>query len=167
MRAGFSENGSEVFAGPGHWNDPGLLQVGNGGMTADEYRAQLNLWVVLAAPMMLGNDVRIMTRETLATLINQDILAIDQDPLGRQGKRVAQNGETEVWARPLADGSTAVAFFNRGDQSSPVAISWAQLGLDGPRTVRDLWWHQNIGTANGRFVVFLTGHASLLVRMSR
>jgi alpha-galactosidase len=167
MDAGFALNATETFAGPGHWNDPGLLQVGNGGMTPDEYRSQLNLWAVLAAPMMLGNDVRIMTRETLATLINEEIIAVDQDPLGRQGKRVVQNGKTEVWARPLADGSTAVAFFNRGDQSAPIAVSWAQLGLEGPRNVRDLWWHQNIGAANGRFVVFLTGHASLLVKMSR
>ena len=116
--AGFGQNGKEAFAGPGHWNDPGLLQIGNGAMTPDEYRTQLNLWAVLAAPLMLGNDVRIMTRETLATLTNEEVIAIDQDPLGRQGKRVSQNGTTEVWARPLADGSTAVAFFNRGDQSA-------------------------------------------------
>ena len=132
-QAGFGENGKEAFAAPGRWNDPGLLQVGNGGMTADENRTQLNLWAVLAAPMMLGNDVRIMTRETLGLLINEEVIAVDQDPLGRQGKRVAQNGSSEVWARPLADGSMAVGFFNRGDQSAPVAVSWAQLGIEGPR----------------------------------
>ena len=164
--AGFGQNGKEVFAGPGHWNDPGLLQIGNGAMTPDEYRTQLNLWAVLAAPLMLGNDVRIMTRETLATLTNEEVIAIDQDPLGKQGKRVSQNGMTEVWARPLADGSTAAAFFNRGDQSTAVAVSWQQLGIDGPRRVRDLWWHQNLGTANGRYVVFLTPHTSVLLKMS-
>jgi alpha-galactosidase len=166
-QGGFAQNGMEAFAGPGRWNDPGLIQVGNGGMTPDEYRTQLNLWAVLAAPMMLGNEVRIMTRETLATLSNPEVIAIDQDPLGRQAKRVSQNGESEVWARPLVDGSMAVAFFNRGDQSAPVAVSWQQLGIDGPRRVRDLWWHENIGTANGRYVVFLTGHTSLLLRISR
>jgi alpha-galactosidase len=164
--AGFGQNGKETVAGPGHWNDPGLLQIGNGAMTPDEYRTHLNLWAVLAAPLMLGNDVRIMTRETLATLTNEEVIAIDQDPLGRQGKRVSQNGTTEVWARPLADGSTAAAFFNRGDQSAAVAVSWQQLGIDGPRRVRDLWWHQNLGTANGRYVVFLTPHTSLLLKMS-
>jgi alpha-galactosidase len=164
--AGFAQNGKEVFAGPGRWNDPGLLQIGNGAMTPDEYRTHLNLWAVLAAPLMLGNDVRIMTRETLSTLTNEEIIAIDQDPLGKQAKRVSQNGTTEVWARPLADGSTAAAFFNRGDQSAAVAVSWQQLGIDGPRRVRDLWWHQNLGMANGRYVVFLTPHTSLLLKMS-
>ena len=166
-RGGFAANGKEAYAGPGRWNDPGLIQVGNGGMTPDEYRTQLNLWAVLAAPMMLGNDVRIMTKETLATLSNPEVIAIDQDPLGRQGKRVAQNGQTEVWARTLADGSTAVGFFNRGDQSAPVAVSWQQLGIDGPRRVRDVWRHEDAGRANGRYVVFLTGHTSLLMRLSR
>ncbi len=164
--AGFGQNGKEGFAGPGRWNDPGLLQIGNGAMTPDEYRTHLNLWAVLAAPLMLGNDVRIMTRETLATLTNEEVIAIDQDPLGKQGKRVSQNGTTEVWARPLADGSTAAAFFNRGDQSAAVAVSWQQLGIDGPRRVHDLWWHQNLGMANGRYVVFLTPHTSLLLKMS-
>jgi alpha-galactosidase len=135
-------------------------------MSADEYRTQLNLWAVLAAPMVLGNDVRIMTRDTLALLTNREVIAVDQDSLGRPGKRVAKNGETEVWARPLADGSMAVAFFNRGEQSAPVTVSWAQIGIDGPRNVRDLWWHRDIGRANGRYVVFLTGHTSLLVRIS-
>jgi len=165
--AGFGENGKEGLAGPGRWNDPGLLQIGNGAMTADEYRSHLNLWAMLAAPLMLGNDVRIMTRETLATLTNEEVIAIDQDALGRQAKRVSQNGTTEVWARPWTDGSTAVALFNRGDQSAAVAVSWQQLGIDGPRRVRDLWWHQSLGTANGRYVVFLTPHTSLLLRMSR
>ena len=165
-QAGFGQNGKEEFAAPGRWNDPGLVQVGNGGMTPDEYRSQVNLWAILAAPLMLGTEVRIMTRDTLSVLINEEAIAIDQDPLGRQGKRVAENGETEVWARPLADGSTAVAFFNRGAQSAPVAVSWQQLGIEGARRVRDLWWHQNLGVANGRYVVFLTGHTSLLLRLS-
>jgi alpha-galactosidase len=166
-QAGFAENGKEANAGPGHWNDPGLLQTGNGGMTPDEYRTQLNLWAVLAAPMMLGNDVRIMTKETLATLGNAELIAIDQDSLGRQAKRVAQNGQGEVWARPLADGSIAVGFFNRGDDSVAVAVTWQQLGIEGPRRVRDVWRHDDAGMANGRYGVFLSGHSSLLLRMSR
>src|SRR5258706_9501848 len=113
--AGFGQNGKEGFAGPGRWNDPGLLQIGNGAMAPDEYRTHLNLWAMLAAPLMLGNDVRIMTRETLATLTNEEVIAIDQDALGRQAKRVSQNGTTEVWALPLSYGLTAVALFIRRD----------------------------------------------------
>jgi alpha-galactosidase len=165
--AGFRQNGKEADAGPGHWNDPGLLQTGNGGMTADEDRTQLNLWAITAAPLMLGNDVRIMTRETLATLSNGEMIAIDQDPLGRAGKRVLQNGQTEVWARPLADGAMAVAFFNRGNDSAAAAVSWQQLGIQGPRRVRDVWRHEDAGMANERYLVFLTGHSSLLLRFSR
>ncbi|HXJ00624.1 MAG TPA: glycoside hydrolase family 27 protein, partial [Micropepsaceae bacterium] len=165
--AGLAVNGKEGFATPGHWNDPGLLQTGNGGMTPDEYRMQLNLWAVVAAPMMLGNDVRIMTRETLAMLSNREVIAIDQDPLGRQGKRIAQAGQSEAWARPLADGSTALCFINRGNDSAPIGVSWEQLGIEGPRRVRDLWRHEDTGTFNGRYVVFLSPHTSLLLRLAR
>jgi len=165
--AGFALNGKEIFTGPGRINDPGLLQVGNRGMTEDEYRTQLNLWAVLAAPMMLGTDVRIMTRETLALLSNEEVIAIDQDASARQARRVAQNGETEVWARKLSDGSMAVGFFNRGSQSAPVAVSWEQLGIIGQWRAHDVWWHQDIGTANGNYSVFLTGHTSLLLRLRK
>jgi alpha-galactosidase len=163
--AGFGQNGKEGAAGPGRWNDPGLLQAGNIGMTVDENRMQLNLWAMLAAPLILGNDLRVLTRETVALLANRDVIAIDQDALGRQGKRVAQAGNGEVWARPLADGSVAVAFFNKGDQSAAVAVSWEQLGLEGPRQVRDLWWHENVGRANNNYVVFLQPHTSLLLKL--
>jgi alpha-galactosidase len=166
-QAGFAQAGKEIHTAPGRINDPGLIQLGNGGMTPDEYRSQLNLWAVLAAPMMLGNEVRIMTKDTVALLTNPEVIAVDQDPSARQAKRVAQNGQTEVWARNLADGSIAVGFFNRSAQSAPVAVSWEQIGITGPWRARDLWWHQNIGTANGRYVVFLTGHTSLLLRLSK
>jgi alpha-galactosidase len=165
--AGFALNGKEGFTGPGRINDPGLLQVGNRGMTEDEYRTQLNLWAVLAAPMMLGTDVRIMTRETLALFSNEEVIAIDQDASARQAKRVAKDGDTEVWARTLADGSMAVGFFNRGSQGAPVAVSWEQLGITGPWRARDVWLHQDIATGNGRYAVFLTGHTSLLLRLSK
>jgi alpha-galactosidase len=165
--AGFGQNGKEGAAKPGAWNDPGLLQAGNGGMSADESRMQLNLWAVLAAPLMLGNDVRIMTRETVALLGNRELIAVSQDKLGRQGKRVAQSGDTEVWARPLADGSLAVALFNKGTRAATVRVTWEQLGIKGPQLVRDLWWHEDIGTANGNYVVVLSGHTSMLLKLSR
>jgi alpha-galactosidase len=158
-------NGTEA-AEPGQWSDPGLLQVGNGGMTSEEYRAHLNLWAVLGGPMVLGNDVRIMRKETVDLLSNQEVLAITQDTAALQGRRVAQTGSTEAWAKQLADGSTAIVFINRGNTSAPAAVSWQQLGIMGPRLVRDLWWHENIGTANNRYSAFLTAHTSLLVRLS-
>ena len=164
--AALAENGTETGVGPGRWNDPGLVQVGNGAMTPDEYRTQLNVWAVLAAPMVLGNDVRIMRRETVDLLTNREVIAIDQDPLGRQGRLVSQTANTSVWAKPLADGSIAVAFVNRGNTSAPAAVSWQQLGITGRHQVRDVWWHENIGTANNNYAVFLTPHTSLLLRMS-
>jgi alpha-galactosidase len=116
--------------------------------------------------MVLGNDVRIMRKETVDLLSNKEVLAIAQDSAAMQGRRVAQTGSTEAWAKPLADGSTAVVFINRGNISAPAAVSWQQLGIMGPRLVRDLWWHENIGTANNRYSAFLTAHTSLLVRLS-
>jgi len=136
-------------------------------MTADASRMQVNLWAVLAAPMMLGNDVRIMTRETVAILSNREVIAINQDKLGRQGKRVAQAGDTQVWAKPLADGSLAVAFFNTGTRTTSVAVTWEQLGIDGPRLARDLWWREDLGIANDNYRVILTGGTSMLLKFSR
>lgn len=165
--AGFAQNGKETVTGPNHWNDPGLIQFGNGGMTADEYRSQLNLWALIAAPLMLGNDARSVPRDSIAALSNPEVIAVDQDAKAMQGKRVVQAGPAEVWARTLSDGSLAVGFFNHGDTSAPVTVTWEQLGLNGSRQVRDLWWRQNIGTANDNYVVFLAPHASLLLKFSR
>ena len=165
--AGFGQNGKEYAAKPGMWNDPGLLQTGNAGMTADASRMQVNLWAVLAAPMMLGNDVRIMTRETVAILSNREVIAINQDKAGQQAKRVAQAGDTQVWAKPLADGSIAVAFFNTGTRTTSVAVTWEQLGIAGPRLARDLWWRENLGIANDNYRVILTGGTSMLLKFSK
>jgi alpha-galactosidase len=163
---GFALAGAVPVPPPGHWLDPGLIQAGNGGMAPDEYRMQLNLWAVIGGPFMLGDEVRIMRRETVDLLTNKEVLAVDEDS-GGPGRRVAKSGDTEVWAKPLTDGSIAVGFFNHGNVGAPVAVSWDQLGIRGERQVRDLWWHQPIGTANNRYVVFLTAHTSLLLRMSK
>jgi alpha-galactosidase len=167
MEAGFAVAGAPAGNGQPHWNDPGLLQTGNGGMALNEYRAQFNLWAVLGAPLLLGNDVRIMRRETVDLLTNKEVLAIDQDPLARQGIRIASNANTGVWAKPLSNGAVAVLFVNRGDSSAPASVTWEQLGIEGQRRVRDVWWHENIGMANNRYGVFLTAHTSVLVVLSR
>jgi alpha-galactosidase len=166
MDAGFAVTGAPSRNGQRGWNDPGLLQTGNGGMTTDEYRAQINLWAVLGAPMMLGNDVRIMRRETVDLLSNKEVLAINQDALGRQGIRISPLGNTGVWAKPLSNGAVAVLFVNRSNASAPAAVSWEQLGIMGPMQVRDVWWHEDIGMANNRYAVFLTAHTSLLLILS-
>jgi alpha-galactosidase len=127
---------------------------------------QLNLWAMLAAPLMLGNDARAMTRESVALLSNPELIAVNQDKLARQGRRVAQTGDTQVWARPLADGSLAVAFFNTGPRVTSVEVTWEQLGIEGSRLVRDLWWHENLGIAVDSYVVVLAAGTSMLVTLS-
>jgi alpha-galactosidase len=159
MEAGFSG----AAPADASWPDPGLLQAGNGGMNANEYRAQINLWAVLGAPMMLGNDVRIMRKETLELLTNKEALAISQDGLARAGVKVGQQGNVGVFAKTLSGGATALLFINRGTTSAPASVSWEQLGITGPRQVRDVWWHENLGAVNNRYSSFLTAHTSLLL----
>jgi alpha-galactosidase len=112
---GFSQAGLESFSGPGHWNDPDMLEVGNGGMTRNEYQLHFSLWAMLSAPLLAGNDLSKMSEETKAILMNRDIIAIDQDSLGRQGKPIWIQGPLEIWAKDLANGKHALAFFNRGE----------------------------------------------------
>jgi len=113
---GFRQLDIAPFAKSGHWNDPDMLEIGNGGMTHGEYRTHMSLWALLAAPLLVGNDLRTMTDETKAILMNTEVIAIDQDPEAKPVKRISQNGKTEVLVRPLRDNSTAIGLFNRGDQ---------------------------------------------------
>ena len=138
-RIGFDQNGLPKHTGPGGWNDPDMLEVGNGGMTDDEYRTHISLWALLAAPLILGNDVRAMTPETLAILKNPEVIAVDQDPAGRQGLPVLKAGAIEIWTKALSDGSTAVGLFNRGDAEAKISGDWKALLGGTPARVRDLW----------------------------
>ena len=137
-------------AGPGHWNDPDMLEVGNGGMTADEYRTHFSLWAMMAAPLMAGNDIRAMTEVTRAILTNPDVIAVDQDRLGEQGRIVIDQGDgTQVWMKRLAGGARAVAAVNYHTDSANVVFRWKEIGLPvGSATVRDLWRHQDLGRHN-------------------
>jgi alpha-galactosidase len=141
---GFSQAGLEQFAKPGHWNDADMLEVGNGGMTADEYRTQMSLWAILAAPLLAGNDLSKMDETTKSILMNTEVIAVDQDKLGMQGFRL---GPLQTWVRPLADGSKAVALFNfvTDDVPQPITIRIQDLGFKGPVHARDLWLHKDIG----------------------
>lgn len=128
-------------AGPGHWNDPDYLgpQLG---MTDEEFRSQMALWSMSAAPLVVGSDPRTFTPATVATLTNPDLLAIDRDPLGKQAVRVGAAGTTETWIKPLADGSTAVALVNRGDTAADIATPPSAIGVDATRvSITDAWTH--------------------------
>ena len=139
---GFDQQAAlESAAGPGHWNDPDMLEIGNGGMTDAEYRTHMSLWSILAAPLLAGNDLRSVPPNILEILTNKEVIAIDQDPLGKQGRRVARTGDLEVWARPLSNGSWAVGLFNRGDASAKVGFHATDLGLTRITKIRDLWAH--------------------------
>jgi alpha-galactosidase len=157
--------GLESFAGPGHWNDPDMLEVGNGGMTNTEYRSHFSLWAILAAPLIAGNDLRSMTPEIKEILTNKEVIAIDQDPLGREGRRVWKDGDLEIWARPLADGSRAVVLFNRGTSEQPIKVNWTQLEYPAhlPATVRDLWQHKELGKFSGEFSAPVASHDVVMV----
>jgi alpha-galactosidase len=135
------QSGLEEFAGPGHWNDPDMLEVGNGGMSPDQYRAHFSLWAILAAPLMAGNDLSTMNAETRRILTNREVIAVDQDRLGVQGRRVVRSGDTEIWVKPLADGSQAVVLLNRGSAATTIRLEWSALGFPPyvPLSLHDLW----------------------------
>ncbi len=162
---GFDQDGLESFAGPGHWNDPDMLEVGNGGMNHDEYTTHMSLWVLLAAPLLAGNDLSKMTPETLDLLTNKEVIAVDQDAKGVQGHRVAQEGPLEVWAKPLADGGIAVGLFNRGESGNPVIIRFKDIGIEGSAKVRNLWMHKDLGSFNGSYTAEIPRHGAVLIKI--
>ena len=157
--------GLESYAGPGHWNDPDMLEVGNGGMTDVEYRSHFSLWAMLAAPLMAGNDLRNMPASTHDLLTNKEVIAIDQDPLGKQGTRVRKDGDLEVWAKQLQDGSRAVVLFNRGESAQQIAANWEDLGYPAhvAAAVRDLWQHRDAGKVTGKFSASVPAHGVIMV----
>jgi alpha-galactosidase len=164
---GFSQAGLAKYAAPGHWNDPDMLEVGNGGMKPEEYRMHMSLWALLAAPLLAGNDLTKMTPETISLLTNREVIAIDQDPGGTQGERVSAEGPMEVWARPLADGSKAVGLFNRHHLPMEVHVDLRQLGFTGRVKLRDVWSGGDLGTAEGEYQVSVPRHGVVLLRVSK
>ncbi len=161
------QDGLASYAGPGHWNDPDMLEVGNGGMTDTEYRSHFSLWALLAAPLIAGNDLRNMTPAIREILTNQEVIAVDQDPLGNEGRRVARHGDLEVWARPLADGTRAVILLNRGTTEQEIGVNWEELGYPGhlSAAVRDLWQHKDLGNFTGKFTASVSSHGVVMVTL--
>ncbi len=163
---GFSQAGLAKFAGPGHWNDPDMLEVGNGGMTADEYRTHMSLWSLLAAPLLAGNDLATMTPETTAILTNKDVIAIDQDSLGKQGDRFWAEGPLEIWTKPLANGDVAVGIFNRMHDVLTTQLDVKKLGFAHGAKARDLWKQADLGRIDAPYSVTLAKHGVLMLRLS-
>jgi len=159
--------GLETFAGPGHWNDPDMLEVGNGGMSVTEYQSHFSLWSMLAAPLIAGNDLKNMTPEIKDILTNKEVLAVDQDDLGMQGRRVSKNGDLEVWVKQLHNGSRAVVLFNRGGSGAEISASWEDLGYPSrlPAVVRDLWNKKDLGVFTGKFNALVASHGVVMLRI--
>ena len=162
---GFRQNVLADFARPGHWNDPDMLEIGNGGMTETEYKTHMSLWSMLAAPLLAGNDLRSMTPATLAILTNRDVIAVDQDKLGKQAKQVWKSGDQEIWTRPLSGGATAVAIFNRDKEDAKVSVRWVDLGITKKTLVRDLWLHQDVDAQGPEYSVTVAGHGVVMLRV--
>lgn len=164
---GFGQAGLARFAGPGHWNDPDMLEVGNGGMSAEEYRTHMSLWAILAAPLLAGNDLTTMTPETISILTNRDVIAVDQDKAGKQGDRVSAEGPIEIWSRPLADGSKAIGIFNRHPSAMTTQVDFSKLGFSGPVKAKDLWLAKDLGTISAPYRATIPGHGVLFLRVSQ
>jgi alpha-galactosidase len=155
------------YAGPGHWNDPDMLEIGNGGMTDAEYRAHFSLWAMMAAPLIAGNDVAAMSDATRAILLNKEVIAVDQDRLGIQGRRVRKDGDSELWVKPLAGGGRAVLLLNRGATPVQIGFSWDEIGYPArlKARIRDLWQHKDLPRRAGSFSAAVEPHGVAMLRI--
>lgn len=168
-----SQNGHEKYAGPGHWNDPDMLVVGEVGwgrthpsnLTPNEQILHITLWSLFSAPLLIGCDLSSIDAFTKAILTNDEVIDIDQDPLGKPAGKIAMSGDVEIWARPLADGSEAVGLINPTKADAPGAVSFSELGLPGRRAVRDLWLHKDVGRCDGSYTVIVPAHGAVLVKV--
>lgn len=162
-----SQVGLEKYADPGHWNDPDMLEVGNPGLSLAESRAHFSLWCMIAAPLMAGNDVRKMSGEVRDILTNKEVIAIDQDPLGKQGYQFMKHPGKEIWVKQLSDGKWAVCFLNDSDSPLQIRLKWSHLWfLKGTYEVRDLWQKKDLGTTKDDFAGEIASHDVLLFRLS-
>lgn len=184
---GFSQDTCSAYAGPGHWNDPDMLVVGKVGwgpslhpsrLTPDEQYTHISLWCLLSAPLLIGCDLNSLDAFTLNLLTNDEVIAIDQDPLGRQATRIKEESGRQVWAKPLKDGSLAVGLFNTGDPSpagmfdwtggqhtETVSVTWEELGITGPKKARDLWRQKDLGTFDREMKFPVNHHGVMLIRL--
>lgn len=171
---GFAQDEIAPYAGPGHWNDPDMLVVGKVGwgpnlrdsrLTPNEQYTHISLWSLLCSPLLIGCDLTQLDEFTLNLLTNDEVLEVNQDPLGRQARRVSQDGYLEVWAKKMEDGSVAASLFNRDETPKTVTARWSDLGLSGAMRVRDLWRQKDIGTFENAFETEVPRHGVVLVRL--
>jgi alpha-galactosidase len=169
-----SEIGHAPYAGPGHWNDPDMLQVGIVGfgnthpsrLTPDEQITHISMWCLLASPLLIGCDMTRLDKFTSVILTNDEALAIDQDPLGHEASIVSRaNGDQEVWARPLADGTWAVGLLNGGMDDARITANWSDCGITGRQKVRDCWLHQDMGSFDDSYTVVVPSHGTVLLKI--
>ena len=165
MQFGFQHDGLERFAAPGHWNDPDILQIGIGKLNDNEGRSQMALWCILAAPLLAGNDLTRMTRETHETLTNPEAIAVDQDPMGIEGHRVWQEGSLEIWMKPLSDGSKAVGLFNRSVSELPITVRFEEIGAGHTAHIRDLWARKDLGVFVESFTANVPRHGAAFIKV--
>ena len=170
---GFSQNGREKYAGPGHWNDCDMFVVGKLGggklhptrLTPNEQYTHISLWCLLASPLLIGCDMTQLDDFTLSLLTNDEVLEVNQDPLGQQAHRIAKDENVEVWAKDMEDGSKAVGLFNRGEFENAVTVNWSDVGLTGKQAVRDLWRQKDLGGFADSFSVKVARHGVTLIRV--
>jgi alpha-galactosidase len=160
---GFNQAGLSKYAGPGHWNDPDMLEIGNGKMTEDEYKTHMSLWVLLAAPLLAGNDLTKMSPADKGILMNKEAIAIDQDSLGRQGDRLYEGGDLDVWTKPLSGGRVAVGLFNRSWSVRDVSVDLGEIGFKAGADVRDVWNARDLGRQTGVFTSRIPKHGVTLL----
>ena len=156
------------YTGPGHWNDPDMLEVGNGGLSETEARSHFSMWCMFAAPLIAGNDLRDMSPATRSILENKDLIAIDQDPLGKSAQRVKRAGDFEVWSKQLSDGGRAVALLNRGEAPGNASFEWTDLGYPSALTLsaRDLWAAKELGRLKQSYSAEVPPHGTVVLRLS-
>ncbi|MCE5315334.1 MAG: NPCBM/NEW2 domain-containing protein [Armatimonadota bacterium] len=172
---GFGQSAASPYAKPGHWNDPDMLIVGRVGwgnphptrLNPNEQITHITLWSLLAAPLLIGCDMTQMDQFTIDILSNDEVIEVDQDPLGKAANRVSTKGATEIWSRPLWDGTIAVGLFNRGRNETPVTVDWSEIGLSGTHHVRDLWQKKNLGEFKDSYSVMVKPHGCALVKISK
>lgn len=171
---GFSQDGHEKFAGPGHWNDPDMLVVGQVGwgpqlhptkLTPSEQYTHITLWCLLSSPLLIGCDMTKLDEFTLSLLTNDEVLAVNQDSLGKPAHRVRKTGDIQVWARPLDDGSMAVGIFNLSDSVAVTGQNWSEIGLSGERKMRDLWRQKDLPAKSKVVKVTLKPHGCELFKV--
>ncbi len=165
LTIGFGQNGLEKYAGPGHWNDPDMLEIGNRKMNRDEHPTHRRLWGLLAAPRFAGNDLTQMSSATREILTNPGVIALDQDAAGVQGRRVWQEGPVQVWMKPLRDGSAGLGIFNI-DKPLNVTLAFKEVGLPETISARDLWLHKDLGKFNHSLALEVPRHGVVLLKVT-